>query len=155
LDDDLLLLLRLLVLLLPLPLLFQLARLPLSALCMPFEGFKGGGYDRSSVIRAPYSRITVATVATNEQVPMLAPVHPSLQAAFRPTRRYESAHATPYGRQFAASSAEVPYQAWSESLSASNFRAPTPKSPSIIGEISAEAYKAWRQRENAIGLVRA
>jgi len=123
--------------------------------CMPFEGFKGGGYDRSSMIRSPYSRITVATVATNEQVPMLAPVHPSLQAAFRPTRRYESAHATPYGRQFAASSAEVPYQVWSESLSASNFRAPTPKSPSIIGEISAEAYKAWRQRENALGLVRA
>uniref|UniRef100_A0A7S2JLQ1 Uncharacterized protein n=1 Tax=Haptolina brevifila TaxID=156173 RepID=A0A7S2JLQ1_9EUKA len=118
---------------------------------MPFEGFKGGGYDRSAMIRLPYSRTQLPIVASSEQFAMLRPVHPSLQSAFAPARRYESNLTTPYGRPFTSNNAPG-YSDFSGSLMAASFHGEQvkPGTPSIVGEISAPAYKAWRTRESVL-----
>ena len=67
---------------------------------MPYEGCKGGGFDRSSLIRPPYYRRQLAIPSTTEQYAPLISVHDSLQCDFRPVRRYESHVTSPNGRQF-------------------------------------------------------
>lgn len=66
-------------------------------------GFKGGGYDRASLIRPAYHRRVLPTIATSEQNHPLMPVHDSLMYAFNPVRRFESHLTTPIGRTFASS----------------------------------------------------
>lgn len=122
---------------------------------MPYEGYKGGGYDRSSLIRTPYQRTQLPTSASNEQMAYLSFTHPSLQADFQPTRRYESNITTPYGRLF-ASRATTPYSEWPDSLMAANFRGPAcrPATPSLLGPVGVKEYALWRKQENMLGLKR-
>ena len=83
---------------------------------MPYEGCKGGGFDRSSLIRPPYSRRQIPRPGSFDQSPCLSEVHHSLQVAFRPCRRYESNLTTAVGRPFASSHAGYSYQQWPQSL---------------------------------------
>ena len=53
---------------------------------MPYEGCKGGGYDKSSLIRPPYYQRQLANPASSEQFAPLPPLHDSLQFGFRPVR---------------------------------------------------------------------
>ena len=70
--------------------------------CLFLSGFKGGGYDRSSLIRPAYHRRQLPTVATSEHNQALPPIHDSLVYAFSPVRRFESHLTTPIGRTFAS-----------------------------------------------------
>ena len=53
---------------------------------MPYEGCKGGGYDKSSLIRPPYYQRQLANPASSEQFAPLPPLHDSLQFGFRSVR---------------------------------------------------------------------
>ena len=83
---------------------------------MPFEGFKGGGYDRSTMIRTPYSLTKLPIVSNSEPTPFLRETHPSLQANCGPARRIESMLTSSYGRRFDSISGSPTYEQWPRSL---------------------------------------
>ena len=76
---------------------------------MPYEGYKGGGYDRSTMIRPDYHRRQVPIVSSAEQSMLLPDLHVSLQHGFSHARRYESHMTAANGRTFAASREGVPW----------------------------------------------
>ena len=83
---------------------------------MPYEGCKGGGFDKSSLIRPPYSRRQIPRPGSFDQSPCLPEVHHSLQVAFRPTQRYESNLTTAWGQPFASTHSTPSYAQWPKSL---------------------------------------
>lgn len=115
----------------------------LCAFFQPFEGYKGGGFDRSSLIRPPYHRRQLAIPSTSEQLAPLSPVHPSLQCDFRPVRRYESNLSAPCGRQFKSIGAR-PYNEFAASLNYLQDRGKALYTPKIEpGETSSQAIGSF------------
>ena len=85
------------------------------------DGCRGGGYDRSALIRLPYHQQQLRP-SSGETV-WLPEVHDSLGAAFRHTRRYESPVTAGSGRTFASARQGVPFSEWNRSLMYGTFRA--------------------------------
>ena len=70
---------------------------------------------------------------------MTTPVHPSLQYAFSPSRRYESPVTDANGRTFASSRDSVAYKDFPQSLMYSTFRTQKLKTPELpIGMTSSQ-----------------
>jgi hypothetical protein len=117
---------------------------------MPYEGSKGGGFDRSSLIRPPYYRRQVAIPSTSEQFAPLSAVHNSLQCDFRPVRRYESHMTTGCGRQFAT----IHTKSWQDhpmSLNYLNERGKALYSPKYeIGATSSQAVGGFWLIDNKL-----
>lgn len=111
---------------------------------MPYEGYKGGGYDRSTVIRPPYYKRQLPTMSTSEQIDMLAPVPASLHSGFMPVRRYESEMTDACGRRFSTIRSAVPYSEYPRSLMYGQFRGNAiAKPPTPVGMTSSQVVGAF------------